>query len=700
MNLSDERYVGVPWKDGGRNFVGADCVGLTCLFLEQEFGFSAPVPSSGHRSEDLKTALEKVQYRFKEDRLMRGDVIFFAHANGEIRHVAVWLGGGRLLHTFKGGPSRIENGFRLARRVGMTPVAAVDYHDAEFLARALANKKLADPATIGVLIVAVILSIASSFIMAALQRKGNSYGKYGFDGLITQNSPEIPLPDILGNVTVAGNSPYTQLKDKNLVVSSQAQQAANKIVVLCSGPITNVDYLNFNLTVNAISYNDPSFYSGSQSNGIIINPLQTEAAAVMGTIGSDNFVPSMTIYDGHHDITVPVDIRAQFDRTFPIYGYSDCSYIVFRLFNSTVFSSFNLNARIQGRLCRQYTAAGFTSATSAGEVLAAGDGTATRFKFSNFDVGAVSSVSVNGTGYAALAPGSQTGNVYWLNATKGYIEFIAAPAAAAVITVSYTYYPRVWTQCPADHLVYLLTEKGRGKGFDSSRIDWPRAVAFQTYCNAPVMWNDSAGVTQNPRYTTNYSIDFRKPIQEHMQAICDACCAYLFISQGKFVMKARAQDTSIFSFNSNNILLDSFSSQMLERTNLPNSIKLFFHDQNTYNSETEVDRDDQVDQALRAPRVGNGGAVEQVLKYTAIDNQQQSERVADILLSESLNVAWTINFKTTVLGLALEPGDVIDVTHSSQPAWNQKLFRIEDLQYGDDDRLEIQATEYFDGAYI
>jgi hypothetical protein len=61
---------------------------------------------------------------------------------------------------------------------------------------------------------------------------------------------------------------------------------------------------------------------------------------------------------------------------------------------------------------------------------------------------------------------------------------------------------------------------------------------------------------------------------------------------------------------------------------------------------------------------------------------------------------WTVDFKTTVLGLALEPGDVIDLTHSSQPAWNQKLFRVENLQYGDDDRFQIQASEYFAGAYV
>jgi hypothetical protein len=195
-------------------------------------------------------------------------------------------------------------------------------------------------------------------------------------------------------------------------------------------------------------------------------------------------------------------------------------------------------------------------------------------------------------------------------------------------------------------------------------------------------WTDSLGVTTGPRYTVNYAIDFRKPIQEHIQAILDASGAYLFVSGGKFVMKARANDTSVFSFNEGNILRDSFSSQLVDRTDRSNRIKVFYHDQTAYNSETEVDLDDAVDQASRAARVGNDGVVEQTLKYPVVDNAQQSERIGQMLLRDSINSLWTCTFKTTILGLAIEPGDVVDATHSSQPAWNQKLFRIEDISFG------------------
>jgi len=195
-------------------------------------------------------------------------------------------------------------------------------------------------------------------------------------------------------------------------------------------------------------------------------------------------------------------------------------------------------------------------------------------------------------------------------------------------------------------------------------------------------------------------MDFRKPIQEHIQAILDAANAYLFVSGGRWVMKARQSDASVFSFNESNILRDSFTSTLVDRVDRPNRLKLFYHDQTTYNSETEVDLDDPADQASRAARLGNNGVVEQTLKLPAINNQPQTERIAQTLLREAINSLWTCQFKTTVLGLAIEPGDVVDVTHSSQPAWSQKLFRVEDLQYGDDDRLELQLSEFFAAAYI
>lgn len=695
MTTSDSKYIGLPWKSGGRTPEGLDCVGLVALFLKEEFGFVAPVPKSENNGDAERFLAGR---KFITEDLKRGDVVFFAKKGRGISHVGVWLGGGKLLHIVQGIDSRAENGFVLMERLGLKPVAAIGPDEAELLAKALADSKLGAQAVV-MLIVAVALAALSYALTPKLARNGNKYGRYGFDALVTQNSSEIPLADILGEVVVAGNSPYTQLADKNLSATA-SQQRANKVVVLCSGPVELVDAADFGITVNGLTYSDRYFKNTSGVIGIFNDPDQTKDEAVEGSINGETYAPSMTIYDGAHGISVPVDVRADYDRTFPIYGLSGCSYIVFRLIDSTKFSQFNLTARVRGRKFRTFDENGFVVSTSTSEAVGTGDAATRRFKLDFDDIAAISSLTVNGSAWSAGSETSQTGNVYHLNAMKGYVEFPAnIPGVGHAIVATYTYYARAWSQNPAVHLVYLLTEEGRGKGFDESKINWTAANDLQEFCDDSVTSYNSNGTITGPRYTSNYAVDFRKPIQEHMRAVLDACHAVMFVSDGKFVMKARGAGTSVFSFTENNILMDSFQSELADRSDHPNRIKAFFHGKTTYNAETEVIREDVLDQADRESRIGNGGVVEDNLKFPAVDNQEQAERLAEIILREQVGSRWLCSLKTTVLGLAIEPGDVVDVTHPSQPAWVEKLFRVEEVATDEDGRMELKLSEYDSNSY-
>jgi len=57
--------------------------------------------------------------------------------------------------------------------------------------------------------------MAASYGVSAATRQSfkSKAGKYSPSAMVTQTSPDIPLPDILGSVTVAGNSVYQQLPD-------------------------------------------------------------------------------------------------------------------------------------------------------------------------------------------------------------------------------------------------------------------------------------------------------------------------------------------------------------------------------------------------------------------------------------------------------------------------------------------------------
>lgn len=708
MNPGDEQYEGLPFKAGGRTREGCDCAGLVRLFLAEQMGLKFDAPATP-ASDDDKHSLASYYLVGREqvpepEHIERGDVVFFKSAvTGKICHVAVALGQGRFLHTANGLQSRIENGFELLRRGRRLPAAVLKPSEVDRLNAALGCPEVKDWG-VALFIIGIGLSAISALLLP--KKLGNSRGRYGFDGLVTQNSPEIPLPDILGEVTVAGNSPYTQLAEKG-ASATPASQKANKVVILASGPVQLIDYPT-GLLINGITYADPYFKDTTEIDGFVVDPAQTKDEAVTGTISGESDVPSISLYDGAHGIEVPVDIRAHYDRTFPIYGFSGCSYAVFRLIDSSKFSNFNVTARVRGRLCRTFDSSGFVTGTSTAEAVGTGDGSTVRFKLDYEDIAAVSSVTVNGVTFTEMTWQNQSGNVYHVNKLKGYLEFPTAPTSTHAIVATYTYYVRAWTQNPASQIVYLLTEKGRGKGLDESQIDWARAVTARDHFDDEVEWKNSSGVLAGARFKANYALDYRKPIQEHIQALLDSCNAYLFTSGGKWVIKPRIAGSSVFSFTTSNILAEAgggsdgrstFQAELMDRSDRPNRIKLYFHDEKNFNAESEVIADDKSDQEFRQDRAGNNGVVDANIKLPAVTSQDQAERIAHLILQEQVNGRLRATLKTNIQGLNLEPGDIVDVTHPAMPGWTAKSFWIEDASYDPDDYLSLTLAEYVPGAF-
>ncbi len=688
--LQDDSYVGIPWKDGGYDRAGADCRGLALLWLRENLGFQQPLPTPTQSADAILAGA-----RWKHAPLERGDVVFYAEAKSrQIRHCAIFLGDHRELHAFRGCASRIVNGNVLLSRMQLIPAGVISPREAERLCRALADPQIGlTTAQVILLVVSIALSIAAAALAPKLPRTGNKSGRYSDQATATQINPELPLPDSLGAVVHAGNAVYAQLPDRESG-DVGAGSLWNQIVVFASAPIAEFDYTG-SLFIKGISWTDAHWHTGSNYQGIAVNPPQAKAEAVTGTVQGDSGVPSVSLYTGSYAIAVPVDVRAQYDRSFPIYGLSGTAYLVFRLSDATKFAQFNVTVRVKGRLCRTFDADGFVVTTVTGESLTGADGAKVRFKLAHDDIVEVTALTVNGTSYSPISAEAQTGNVYHLNKLKGYVEFITAPAAAATISITYTYYPREWTQNPAMHVVYLLTEKSRGKGYGEDRIDWPRAVTMRDYCDQQIVWNGAV----EARYQCNYSIDSRKPLQEHLRAILDSCNGLLFLSGGKFVMKARSEGDSVMSFGESTILADTFNAELLDRSERANRIKLFYHSEESDNAETEVITDDLDDQHEREPRIGNDGIAEENLKLPAVTSQGQTERLGERLLAEQVNAVRACEFVTNIKGLPLEPGDIIDVTHSADPAWTARKAWIDDVQYDQNDRLKLRCFEYFEPAF-
>ena len=84
-----QNFVGNPYKWGGTSLThGADCSGFTMTIYAQ-YGYSLPHSSSAQAGCGRSVSLSNVQ---------PGDLIFYRHG-GSIGHVAIYIGGGRVVHA-------------------------------------------------------------------------------------------------------------------------------------------------------------------------------------------------------------------------------------------------------------------------------------------------------------------------------------------------------------------------------------------------------------------------------------------------------------------------------------------------------------------------------------------------------------------------------------------------------------------------
>lgn len=688
MNLDE--LLKLRWEPGGRGPSGVDCVGMVLAYAKAA-GFDLPeVQTTSHREEvaaPLRALCQPVSGPLQS---YENWVLFFEH-NGVASHVALVVPGGRVLHCMYGG-SRCDNDLRLMARINLQLVGGIPLSDAARVAHALKTQGLADPGT-WVLVILVILSSVASYALAPkAPRFGSASGRYGYDSLITQNRGDVILPDLLGSVTLAGNSPFTEPMDKFQAVTDAKLQKACKVVVFGLGPMESLGLDTFEFRINGLSFDVPYWYASGGVYGIYQEPVQVKSEAIDGSIDGSTHQPSVTCYKGTPALEVPVDVRAQYVRDFPIYGFNGTAYCVFRLVDSGKYASFNLLARIKGRKLRTYDSSGWVRASTVLTIASTG---ASKYLLGVSDIDALASAVHAYANYTEMSASHQSGFCCVINRTKGIIEFPGTvPAASGNIVVTLTYFVRAVSTNPATHILSLLAEPGRGRALPESKIDWAGFVAARDYYDESVTTTTDFGATTSARYTTNYVLDQRRPITEHIRELLNACRSILLRTAGKVKLKPlKADDTSVFAFTTANIVEGSFTCQQLDQTARSNQIRIQYHDAAAFNAESTIGITDYGDQISRAA-YGNEGIRSEALKYPAVDSAAQARRLAEEVISTELDIGWSVGFTCAIGGLALEPGDIISITHPAQPRWSAKLFRIDDLSLDDTDRIQVKASEF------
>jgi len=111
-----KKYIGIPFKDGGRDFDGLDCWGLVRLAWKEEKGFLMPdmgdeYSSAFARGEVGRTAELLEAGPWNEDVTDRPrrelDVLVFSFGTLDL-HVGLWVAEGEMLHVMRGMETAVE----------------------------------------------------------------------------------------------------------------------------------------------------------------------------------------------------------------------------------------------------------------------------------------------------------------------------------------------------------------------------------------------------------------------------------------------------------------------------------------------------------------------------------------------------------------------------------------------------------------
>ncbi len=118
-------YIGLPFKEHGREKDGLDCWGLVRLVLAEQFGFHVPSYSGEYSRTSDSIAISHLIRRESADwrAVERGDEnlgdVIVMRMRGQPMHVGLVAGDGQMLHVERGVNSALERytGARWASRI-------------------------------------------------------------------------------------------------------------------------------------------------------------------------------------------------------------------------------------------------------------------------------------------------------------------------------------------------------------------------------------------------------------------------------------------------------------------------------------------------------------------------------------------------------------------------------------------------------
>lgn len=252
---------------------------------------------------------------------------------------------------------------------------------------------------------------------------------------------------------------------------------------------------------------------------------------------------------------------------------------------------------------------------------------------------------------------------------------------------------------------YLInTTFGSGRYINQSMIDEDSFKDAANYCDAKVTSFDTQGrsITE-PRYRLNIVINSKRSYLENLQSMLACCAGYLVFTKGQVAMRIERADNPVYAFDDDNIIQNSMSYSAASSTESPNKLNMKYIEPTLDWTSVSAIVEDLADQKQQP--VGRGKIVEKDVELIGVTSQCQALRLGKIYRDLIRLCPISVEFKTAMQALNLEPGDVVTLSHNVvlednkvQPLFSKMPVRITEIR-DDSGIYTIKAQQYNASIY-
>ena len=252
---------------------------------------------------------------------------------------------------------------------------------------------------------------------------------------------------------------------------------------------------------------------------------------------------------------------------------------------------------------------------------------------------------------------------------------------------------------------YLInTTFGSGRYINQSMIDEDSFKDAANYCDEIVTSYDTQGrsITE-PRYRLNIVINSKRSYLENLQSMLACCAGYLVFTKGQVAMRIERADNPVYAFDDDNIIQNSMSYSAASSTESPNKLNMKYIEPILDWTSVSAIVEDLADQKQQP--VGRGKIVEKDVELIGVTSQCQALRLGKIYRDLIRLCPISVEFKTAMQALNLEPGDVVTLSHNVvlednkvQPLFSKMPVRITEIR-DDSGIYTIKAQQYNASIY-